>query len=62
MLSLSLSLFYYTGNIGRSGQADRFFGHYAVVFGNIVHGVLAPMLAETNDFSIAGRSSVSLRR
>jgi len=24
MLSLSLSLFYYTGNVGRSGQADRF--------------------------------------
>jgi hypothetical protein len=25
MLSLSLSLFYYTGNVARSGQADRFF-------------------------------------
>jgi hypothetical protein len=30
MLSLSLSLFYYTGNVGRSGQADRFFGHYGL--------------------------------
>jgi hypothetical protein len=42
MLSLSLSLFYYTGNVGRSGQADRFFGQYAVGDDANFAGVVGP--------------------
>src|SRR5215831_4256683 len=58
MLSLSLSLFDYTGDVGRSGQADRFFGHYAVEVltwrGLVTYYVLFFLHLETRRVSLAG--------